>query len=115
MLKVFIIGPTIGLDKLNIETFRKVERVLVQKGLEPVVPHDLFSDEENERGGLKREEVLSRFSDGIEGCDAVVTIPGYAEDNYAAIQFIMAGNMELQRVRLDQVNSIVKKLPCTAV
>jgi hypothetical protein len=114
MLKVFVIGPTVGLNKLNIETFRKVEKVLVQKGLEPVVPHDLFSDEENERGGLTRQEVIERFEKAIENCDAAITVPGYAEDHYAAIQFIMAGNMGLMRVRLDQVNSIVKKLPCRA-
>jgi len=91
-----------------------VEKVLVQKGLEPVVPHDLFSDEENERGGLTRTEVVGRFGKSLETCDAVVMVPGYAEDHYAAIQFIMAGNMGLMRVRLDQVNSIVKKLSCRA-
>jgi hypothetical protein len=114
MLKVFIIGRTIGLSKLNIEEFRKVEEVLVQKGLEPVVPHDLFSDEENERGGLMQTEVVSRFGKCMETCDAVVLIPGYADDHYAAIQFIMAGNMGLTRVRLDMVSSLIKKLPCRA-
>lgn len=41
-LSVYIAGPIRGMDKLNIDEFRFVEKLLKDKGYIVIVPHDLF-------------------------------------------------------------------------
>lgn len=109
MPKVYIIGASVGLPKLNLPAFEKVAEVLVQKGLEPVVPHSLFFDEDNERGGLNFEQSLVRRQEALQKCDYAVLLPGYSDDRYAAIEAVTAKNFSIQRVPYHQIKSL---LPC---
>jgi hypothetical protein len=103
MRKAYIIGPSVGLPKLNLELFEKVAAVAVTKGLEPVVPHHLFNDEENERSGISFTEALCRRREELECCDVAIMIPGYSEDRFGCIEAFVAMNMGLQRLRLDEL------------
>lgn len=103
MGKVYIIGPTVGLRNLNLYTFDKVAEKLRGLGYEPVVPHYLFSNDENERGGITVGDSIIRRQSALEECEVAVFIPGYEDDHFACIEGVTAKNLNLKRLRLDQL------------
>lgn len=106
MPKAYIIGPTIGFRKLNIELFEKVADVLTERGIEPVVPHHLFADEENEKGRLNFHDALTRRRNALYECDYAILLPGYAEDRFGCLEALSAKQMKIQRFRYDQIKQV---------
>lgn len=106
MPKVYIIGPTVGFPMLNLATFNKVAEVLVKMGLEPVVPHHLFHDEDNAKGGLSFHDALMRRRNALYECDCALLIPGYSEDRFGCIEALSAKQMEIPRYRMDEIKKL---------
>lgn len=83
MAKVFLIGPTVGLPRLNIDVFVPVAEKLQRMGHEAVIPHDLFHEEENGMNGLSENEARMRMVDELLTCDAAVLLPDHHQDSFA--------------------------------
>ena len=101
MAKIYLIGPSSGLERLNIDTYRAVEKVLKDMGHTVVVPHDLFHEEDNSRGGLTFEQVVKRRQDALVVCEMAVTIPGFSEDRYGNIEFLTAKQFRVKTIRFE--------------
>ena len=109
MPRVYIIGATIGFPMLNLNQFQKAAEKIGKMGYSNVVPHYLFHDEENNRGGLSFSESLKRRQEALEECEYAVLLPGFAEDRYASCEAITAKNLSIPRIRFDEIK---QKLPC---
>lgn len=98
MARVYIIGPTQGLHKLNRQTFDAIAKRIKADGNTPVIPHDLFFDEENQTGGIGYAQALSRRIKELRTCDFAITIPGYSEDRFASAEYAALRNLGIQAI-----------------
>ena len=74
MAKVFLIGPTVNLPRLNMDVFVAVAGKLQRMGHEAVIPHDLFHEEENGMNGLTADEAFQRMADELDTCKHAVLV-----------------------------------------
>lgn len=98
MPKVYLIGPTVGLSRLNLDTFEKVAEKARLKGLQAVIPHKLFADEENEPGNLSTEEAIERRAEALAKCDYAVLIPGFYDDYFACRERLVAKTLGIEAI-----------------
>jgi len=78
---VYLIGATILIDKLNLQSFEYVENAFQARGFNTVKPHDLFADSEQKK--LSDDQVINRRVKALDDCDFAVLISGWQEDRYA--------------------------------
>jgi len=112
MKKVFIIGPTSGLPKLNIDVFNAVAEKLERMGHVAVIPHELFHAEENGIAGVSMNEARTRMVDAMLECDATVLL-GWENDPFAPALLLAARRAIKPVVRVDRI-PIELKLQRTA-
>ncbi len=85
---VYLIGPTLFISKLNIQSFEAVENALAKRGFSVVKPHDLFATDEQTM--LSDDEVITRRCNALAKCDFAVLISGYEEDKFARAEKAVA-------------------------
>lgn len=85
---IYLIGPTVGIDKLNLSTFNAVEGFLENQGYEVVKPHDLFDDWDQHN--LTQAEAMARRQEAMAQCHMVMTMPGWHDDSYARCEYNQA-------------------------
>lgn len=105
MAKVYLIGPSIGLAKLNLQTFEAVAKKLEGMGHSVVIPHTLFHPEENEKNGLSFPEQMKRRVDALEECEVAVTLPGFSEDRCGSLEYLTAKQWKMKRVAYAFINT----------
>jgi len=103
MAKAYIIGPTLGMNRLNIDAFRAMAGKLEKMGHDPIVPHDLFNDEDNEPGGLTIDEAITRRVAELQNCDLAVMMPGFMIDRIAMQEMTHARAFGLQVVKYEDL------------
>lgn len=90
---VYIIGRTMGVEKLNLSAFNAVEGFLNKYGYEAVKQHDLFED--SDQHTLSQAEMMQRRFDAMDQCDMVVLLPDWMECSYARAEQRYASTMAM--------------------
>jgi len=103
MAKVFLIGPTVGIELLNIRVFNAVASKLEDMGHTAVIPHELFHEEENGITGIGEREARMRMVDALLECDKAVMIGAIDSDLFAPALLLAARRRIMDVVRVDRI------------
>jgi hypothetical protein len=106
---VFIIGPMVGLERLNLDVFRAVADKVEGMGHVAVVPHDLFHEEENGIAGIPVAEARERMRAEMDRSDAVVALGDITHlDPFAWPLLLHARRNIMNVVRVDRITIDLK-------
>ena len=83
-VSVYLIGATVFITKLNIQSFEAVENAFSKHGFEVVKPHDLFTEQEQRE--LTDDQQIKRRLNALANCDLALLIPGWDEDSFACAE-----------------------------
>ncbi|MGB1300378.1 MAG: DUF4406 domain-containing protein [Pseudoalteromonas tetraodonis] len=84
-MRIYIAGPVSNLPQFNIDAFRDAETKLIEMGHAPIVPHDLFVEQDLhpvEDYNLIMRQCLKEMLN----CDAVVLLDSWRFSNGARIE-----------------------------
>lgn len=86
----YIIGPTVGIERLNIDTFLKVREVLkaTDPGQAVVIPHELFTDDEQRTMSIP--EAQRRRCEVARKAAEVRYIGNWHGDRFAELEILAA-------------------------
>lgn len=91
--KIYLIGPTIGITKLNLPAFEALTNKLEAWGHTVVKQHDLFTDTEDRE--LNHMEQMARRRNEVARCTDVLLIAGWSDDWMAREEYGAARNRGL--------------------
>lgn len=90
---VYLVGRTVGVEKLNLAAFNTIEGFLHKHGYETVKQHDLF--EESDHNALTQQEAMQRRFEAMDQCDMVLLMPDWMECSYARAEQRYARTMQM--------------------
>ena len=90
MKKIYIIGPTLGMDRLNIDAFVQVQEELSEKGVKVIIPHDLFTSADQR--ALSLDEAEQRRVETVLAAQEVRYLYGWYNDRFAQSEMLAAKN-----------------------
>lgn len=71
-MKIYLAGPITDIPNLNLDEFRKYEKLLKEKGFQVVVPHDLFKDMDTT--DFHWEDYMKICLPAMMACERVITL-----------------------------------------
>jgi hypothetical protein len=106
---IFLLGPTVNLPQLNVDTFRHVAERLRHLGHLVIIPHDLFFDEESGLKGMTVDAARERMRSEMDNCDAVVIVGEItAHEPFAWPLLLHARRQIMQIVPMDRITIDLK-------
>jgi len=96
-LKYYLAGPMTGIEKFNFPAFEKAAKVLREKGLDIVSPHEIDHGETEEtRGSLDYWVYIKADLQAMLECDAIVLLDGWRSSRGCQFEVKLARHCGMQ-------------------
>lgn len=110
-MKVYLIGPTLGLPDENISRFNSAAALLTAAGHEVVMPHDIIKGLPEKT--TRRMKLVERLY-SLGKCEGFHLIHGFAQERESSLEHTVAVNLLLTPVNLNSTNHAGSTTAATA-